>query len=384
MTRGRHRAGTRPNVPARLALTAAALTLTVPATGTLSAAPAAAAAADILTVGTGTRAADAQQLLDLINAHRKAKGLSPVKYSATLSQIAQGQSDRLVREEVVDHTDDFMTDPRAGSWDAVGEVHAVSWKVSVAELMDRWKNSPAHHKILTDARMEVVGIGLTYVDGSLAGNKQAWRLAGTVASYGYPDGKAPADTRTTVPAGDTTVQTSPAVDSGYPVQGAIGRTYRALGGAPVFGEPTGYERGGLPGGGALQSFARGSTFYWSPGTGASPVNLRSAVGQKFAWAGHERGYGYPTTPERPLPGGAYQVFRSGADVHKVLWSPGTGARVVKENSAIGQRWKASGYERGYGYPATDEYWHGSEVRQRYSNGYTVHWSSVTKRTWVTR
>ena len=78
------------------------------------------------------------------------------------------------------------------------------------------------------------------------------------------------------------------------------------------------------------------------------------------------------------------MFRSGATVHKVLWSPRTGAKAVKENSAIGQRWKSAGYERGYGYPSTDEYRYGSEVRQRFSNGYTVHWSSITKRTWVTR
>ena len=172
----------------------------------LATVPATAASSDIVTVSSSTRVSDVQKLLDLINAHRTAKGLAPVKYSATLSQIAQGQSDRLVREEVIDHTDTFMTDPRAGSWNAVGEIHAVSWQVSVAELMNWWKGSTAHNKVLTDPRMQVIGIGLTYVDGSLAGEGDPWRLAGTVASYGYPDGMAPADAResvTTAPSGST-------------------------------------------------------------------------------------------------------------------------------------------------------------------------------------
>ncbi|GAB2615166.1 hypothetical protein GCM10009696_21070 [Kocuria himachalensis] len=387
MSNAKHRATARTRTPGRLALTAATLALAVPATGILAAAPATAASSDIVSVSSSTRSADTQRLLDLINAHRKAKGLAPVKYSATLSQISQEQSSRLVREEVIDHTDDFWKDKRAGNWDAVGEIHSVSWQGTVTELMTWWKGSKAHNKVLTDPDMDVVGIGLTYVDGQLARNKQGWKLVGTVGSYGYAAGQAPADARTTVgtvPAPKP--PTAPITSAGYQVRGGIGNQYRALGGAAVFGAPTMNERGGLVGGGALQSFAKSATFYWSAPTGAWPVRLNSAIGQKYAAAGYERGYGYPSGQERGgLPGGgAYQVFRSGANVHKVLWSPRTGAKTVKENSAVGQRWKAAGYERGYGYPSTDEYRYGSEVRQRFSNGYTVHWSSITKRTWVTR
>ncbi|GAA1746244.1 CAP domain-containing protein [Kocuria aegyptia] len=394
MTAAKHRAPARPRTPGRLALTAAALALTVPATGILTAAPAAAAASDIVNVSSSTRSADAQQLLELINAHRKAKGLAPVKYSATVSGIAQGESDRLVRQEVIDHTDTFLKDSRAGAWNAAGEIHAVSWQGRVSDLMTWWKGSTAHNKVLTDPKMTVIGIGLTYVDGQLAGNKQGWKLVGTVTSYGYADGRTPADARTTVGKAPAPApapapkppSVAPITSAGYEVRGGIGRQYHALGGAAAFGAPTMYERGGLVGGGALQSFAKSATFYWSAPTGAWPVRFNSAIGQKFAATGYERGYGYPSGQERGglTGGGAYQVFRSGANVHKVLWSPRTGAKTVKENSAIGQRWKSAGYERGYGYPSTDEYRYGSEVRQRFSNGYTVHWSSITKRTWVTR
>ncbi|WP_308071593.1 GH25 family lysozyme [Kocuria sp. LUK] len=242
------------------------------------------------------------------------------------------------------------------------------------------------------------------------------------------------------PAGATTV--SP---SGYTVKGGIGSKYRALGGASVFGAPVMNERGGLVGGGVYQRFAKNSTFYWSAPTGAWPVNFNGAIGRKFAAHRHENGLGYPSSQERGglVGGGAYQVFRSGANVHKILWSPGTGAypvkensgigsawkragferglgypttdergglvdggayqmfrsgnsihkvlwsarsgaHPVKENSAIGAEWRAAGHERGYGYPVTGEYRYGTEVRQQFSKNFTVHYSTTTKRIWVTR
>lgn len=110
--RPRHRAGPRPR--SRPASTAAAVTLIVPVSGVL-ATSAGAAPSDIVTVTDATRAADAQRLLKLINAHRASEGLAPVKCSATLARIVQGQSDQVVNDEVVDHADDFMTDPRAAA-----------------------------------------------------------------------------------------------------------------------------------------------------------------------------------------------------------------------------------------------------------------------------
>ena len=182
--------------------------------------------------------------------------------------------------------------------------------------------------------MEVVGIGLTYVDGSLGRTGQGWRLVGTVTSYGYPAGRAPADTRTSVTGGPVAPQSKPptgAAAANYPVTGGIRARYNALGGAAVIGTPVTPERGGLPGGGVYQSFRAPNGAQW-----------------------------------------------------KILWSPRSGAHAVKETGAIGTAWKARGYERGLGYPVTDEYRSGSEVRQRFSNGYTVHWSRTTNRTWITR
>jgi lysozyme len=57
---------------------------------------------------------------------------------------------------------------------------------------------------------------------------------------------------------------------------------------------------------------------------------------------------------------------------------------VKETGAIGREWRATGSERGYGYPTTGEYRYGTEVRQKFSKNFTVHYSTTTKRIWATR
>ncbi|RKQ34911.1 CAP domain-containing protein [Kocuria tytonis] len=327
------RTGRSPLHRALTAVTAATAAAAVVLTGSLLAAPQAdAAPSDIVSVSSGTRAADAQKMLGQINSHRASKGLKPVKYSPSLSGISQGQSDRLVRGEVIDHSTTFLTDRRAAGYDAAGEIHALSWQNSVTDLTTWWKGSPAHNKVLTDPRMEVVGIGLTYVDGRLSGNGQGWRLVGSVSSYGFPAGRAPADTRAGVTGGPVAPQSSTGSAAAiYPVNGGIRTRYNGMGGAAVLGTPVSPERGGLPGGGVYQNFRAANGALW-----------------------------------------------------KILWSPRSGAHAVKETGAIGRAWQRAGYERGWGYPLTEEYRAGSEVQQRFSNGYTAHWSSATNRTWVTR
>lgn len=176
-------------------------------------------------------------------------------------------------------------------------------------------------------------------------------------------------------------------NTSYTVKGGIASTYRATGGAATWGEPVMNEAPAAYGG-YYQEFVRNgvkSTAYWHSSTGAHMVRNTSAIGAKFIAAGRERGYGFPSSEERSLPGGAYHNFRApDGRTTKVLWSPRTGAHAVREYGAIGKAWMRAGYERGYGFPVTDEYRSGSEVLQRFSNGHTVHWSSRTGRTWTTR
>lgn len=175
--------------------------------------------------------------------------------------------------------------------------------------------------------------------------------------------------------------------AGYTVKGGIAATYRATGGAATWGNPVMNEAPAAYGG-YYQEFVRNgvkTTAYWHASTGAHMVRNTTGIGAKFINAGRERGYGFPSTEQASITGGVYQNFRTtNGRTTKVLWSAGTGTHAVYESGAIGQTWARAGYERGYGWPTTDEYRSGSEVVQRFSKGYTVHWSSVTGKAWVTR
>ncbi|MFI7481923.1 CAP domain-containing protein [Kocuria sp. M1R5S2] len=382
----------RPGRMAALALSAGIGFTTLAGTALVSA-PAHAAAQDIVTMDSTTRQSDAQLILDEINRYRSSLGLKPLKYSATLSQVVQKESDRQVTEEKFSHSTNFLTDPRTGPWTSANEVIALEHHRDVRALVTWWKNSPAHDKALKDPRHEVIGIGLTYADGKLTNTGQAWQVLSTVNLYGYANGGAPADasTRVGTPPASYSYETSGPVTpvespGGYGVAGAIGAKYRALGGASVVGQPVTPEYGGLRSGGVYQEFelnGRKTTMYWSPATGANWVENPTSIGSKFVAAGRENGYGYPTTDERRLAdGSSYQVFSRDGVITKVLWTRAHGTRAVQESGAIGRAWKAAGFERGYGYPVTDEIRSGTTVYQRFSNGYKVNWSSVTGQVWV--
>lgn len=326
--RGRRPLGTRPLTAAALATALAAGTF---ATGQLADAPVAQAAqSDIVQVSAAQSAADQQKLLDSINSYRRSLGLKPVRYSQTLTNIEQAHSDAQVRDESFYHTDQFMTDSRAGRWTHVNEVIALSYQSDVNQLLAWWKTSAAHNAAITSPKAEVIGIALTYADGSLQRTGQPWRLLGTVNLYGYANGGAPADATTTVAGGAVTVpaaQVQPQAAAAYSPYGAIGVTWRNFGGTA--------------------------------------------------------GFGTPVMAEAPAAdGGRYQRFVKDGRYTKVMWSSSTGTHYIKEYGGIGATWSRAGYERGYGYPMTNEYRVGREMHQRFSGGYTIKWDSVTQRTWV--
>ena len=49
-----------------------------------------------------------------------------------------------------------------------------------------------------------------------------------------------------------------------------------------------------------------------------------------------------------------------------MWTPRNGSHAIKEQGAIGKRWAQGGMERGMGFPTTDEYRRGDEIRQTFS------------------
>jgi len=168
--------------------------------------------------------------------------------------------------------------------------------------------------------------------------------------------------------------------SGYSVRGGIASIYNKTGGAARWGQPVSAEKAAAYGG-VYQQFSRNgvpATAYWHPATGAHMLRNTSSIGGKFISAGRERGYGFPITEERSVPGGAYQVFRTpSGQTTKVMWTPQHGPHAVKEFGAIGKRWSQAGMERGLGFPTTDEYRRGDEIRQTFSRGYMIGYNSKT-------
>ncbi|WP_020662100.1 GH25 family lysozyme [Amycolatopsis benzoatilytica] len=138
----------------------------------------------------------------------------------------------------------------------------------------------------------------------------------------------------------------------YAVHGAIWQHYQQLGGpSGVLGLPITDETGTPDGVGRYNHFSNGASIYSTASTGAQ--SIRGAIRQKWAALGWERGLGYPTTDESGTPDGIgrYNHF-NGAQGASIYWTPATGAQSI--HGAIRTKWASLGWERGLGYPTTDE------------------------------
>ncbi|NAZ82480.1 hypothetical protein GTR02_11675 [Kineococcus sp. R8] len=126
--------------------------------------------------------------------------------------------------------------------------------------------------------------------------------------------------------------------AGVPVRGALLGAYRAQGAnVGPLGLPTGPEFGPLRAGGLGQHF-QGGSLYAGPG-GVHAV--RGPVRDRWAATGWENGLGYPTSGEFGIRGGTAQRFQGGI----VYAGPGTGAQVVR--GAILDAYGATGFETGF-------------------------------------
>jgi len=87
--------------------------------------------------------------------------------------------------------------------------------------------------------------------------------------------------------------------------------------------------------------------YWSPLTGAQAMSLEMLA--KFAEYGFEAGFlGYPINTVHEIAGGRAQAFQ-GASIY---FSESTGAHTI--GGAIGTKWASLNWEKGFGFPVTDE------------------------------
>ncbi|EFL05480.1 hypothetical protein SSMG_01151 [Streptomyces sp. AA4] len=158
------------------------------------------------------------------------------------------------------------------------------------------------------------------------------------------------------------------------IHGAIRDKWAALGWEKGLGYPTTDEAGTPDGTGRYNHFngAQGSSIYWTPATGAQSIH--GAIRQKWADLGWERGLGYPTTDETSTPDGTgrYNHF-NGAQGSSIYWTPATGAQSI--HGAIRQKWADLGWEKGrLGYPTSDEYGITGGRRNNFQYG-TITWYS---------
>lgn len=152
------------------------------------------------------------------------------------------------------------------------------------------------------------------------------------------------------------------------VRGAVLQAYLALGGpAGRFGLPVSEEEAHATG---VRARFRHGNVYWSPATGAQPVE--GGILELYRALGEGTGpLGLPVAGEVDVPGGRMAQFASG----RVYWSPATGAHEVY--GAVLEAYLAAGGPDGVlRLPSTGEQSHADGRRQGFTGG-SVYWSART-------
>lgn len=124
---------------------------------------------------------DITTIFNDINDYRESLGLKRLKYSSSISTIAQKEATRAATSGDLSHSLDFLTNPAAGQWKSAGEITALSGKTDAHRFLKWWKNSSAHNDIMTRNDIDVMGIGLHAVTDS----KGYFKYVATVDFYGY-------------------------------------------------------------------------------------------------------------------------------------------------------------------------------------------------------
>ncbi len=161
---------------------------------------------------------------------------------------------------------------------------------------------------------------------------------------------------------------SPTTDA-WSVQGLIRQEYDALGGPASLGLPLNDETTTPDGVGRYNHFSGGRSIYWTPGTGAHAVI--GAIRVHWEALGWERGLGYPLTDELATPGGRLSEFQNGT----IYWSPSSGPWSVV--GAIRARYRELGDTAGaLGFPVSDEFAVPGGRRSNFTGGALV-WNAAT-------
>ncbi len=169
--------------------------------------------------------------------------------------------------------------------------------------------------------------------------------------------------------------------------GAIGKYFLAGGGSVTYGFPTEDEAAYAHG--RRQVFSKDGAqnrFYWSGTTGVHMINGHGAIFERWVDLGHGHTIGFPCTHElKAGEEGSVQYFRSAQGQESGIWfSPQTGAHPLNSQGAIYWHWRTIGYTDILGYPLTDEFIDSDGITKvRFSHGQTINWTAE-RGTWVSR
>ncbi len=157
------------------------------------------------------------------------------------------------------------------------------------------------------------------------------------------------------------------------VMGRIRDKWQAMGWElGVLGYPTTDETATPDGAGRFNHFSKAGSIYWTPQTDAHAIYGQIRI--RWAALDWERGLGYPTTDETGTPDGIgrFNHFTKGASIY---YTVATGAHNV--NGEIRKRWAALGWERSYlRYPTSNEYLFGAGWRSDFQGGYITYTASA--------
>lgn len=156
------------------------------------------------------------------------------------------------------------------------------------------------------------------------------------------------------------------------VMGRIWQKWRSLGWEVFFGYPTTDEVATPDGVGRYTHFSGNGSIYWSPSTDAFEVH--GYVRDRFAATGWQTGVGYPTTDETWTPGskGKYNHFAQGGFAHSIYWRAGTNV-AWEVKGMIRLRWRDLGWETSYlGFPTSGEYNIPTGKRSDFQFGYITY------------
>lgn len=120
---------------------------------------------------TGNVAADEQKAVSLMNADRRAQGLSDLKVDSRLTSLAEKYAQDMVNRNFFSHTNPEGQSPfdrmkQAGiSYSAAGENIAINQNVAAAETA--FMNSAGHRANILNTTYADVGIGVAYKNGQV-------------------------------------------------------------------------------------------------------------------------------------------------------------------------------------------------------------------------